>query len=95
MVYLRFQLKERPTGDLSLFCLHAALAETYLKKASTSTTNPNMAQISCRVLGDLYLNHDQPIKAARQYEQCLKYGSVSELVLDGLEKAKEMIRDIK
>ena len=70
-------------------------AETYLKRASTSTTNPNMAQISCRVLGDLYLNHDLPIKAARQYEQCLKYGSVSELVLDGLEKAKEMIRNVK
>lgn len=30
MVYLRFQLKERPTGDLSLFWLHAALAETLL-----------------------------------------------------------------
>jgi len=70
------------------------LAEKYLRKASESETNPNMAQISHRVLGDLYVKNNQPVKATLQYEKCLQYGPVSELVIDGLEKAKQMIKKI-
>ena len=69
------------------------LAEKYLTKASESKIDPNMAQISCRVLGDLYINNNQPIKATLQYEKCLQYGPISELVINGLEKAKQMIND--
>ena len=69
-------------------------AEKYLKQASESKMNPNMAQISCRVLGDLYLNNNHPIKATLQYEKCLQYGPVSELVINGLEKAKQIIDKI-
>ena len=69
-------------------------AEKYLKQASESKMNPNMAQVSCRVLGDLYLNNNHPIKATLQYEKCLQYGPVSELVINGLEKAKQIIDKI-
>ena len=69
-------------------------AEKYLKQASESKMNPNMAQISCRVLGDLYLNNNHPIKATLQYEKCLQYGPVSELVINGLEKARQIIDKI-
>jgi hypothetical protein len=70
------------------------LAEKYLIKASESKIDPNMAQISCRVLGDLYLNNNHPIKATLQYEKCLQYGPISDLVINGLEKAKQMIDNI-
>ena len=70
------------------------LAEKYLRKASESETNPNMAQISCRALGDLYVKNNLPLKAKIQYEKCLKYGSPSELVINGLEKTKQMIDKI-
>jgi len=67
------------------------LAEKYLKRASTLEINPNMNQLTCRVLGDLYLNNHLPEKASEQYMKCYQFGEVSELVENGLEIANDMI----
>jgi len=67
------------------------LAEKYLKRASTLETSPGMNQITCRVLGDLYLNNNLPEKASEQYMKCYQFGEVSDLVENGLKIANDMI----
>jgi len=67
------------------------LAEKYLKRASALETNPNMNQLTCRVLGDLYLKNNFPEKASEQYIKCHQFGEVSDLVENGLKIANDMI----
>jgi len=67
------------------------LSEKYLKRASTLETSPGMNQITCRVLGDLYLRNNLPEKATQQYMKCYQFGEVSDLVENGLEIANDMI----
>ncbi len=67
------------------------LSEKYLKRASTLETSPGMNQITCRVLGDLYLKNHLPEKASEQYMKCYQFGEVSELVENGLEITNDMI----
>ena len=67
------------------------LSEKYLKRASTLEINPNMNQLTCRVLGDLYLKNQLPEKASEQYMKCYQFGEVSDLVENGLEIANDMI----
>ena len=67
------------------------LSEKYLKRASTLETSPGMNQITCRVLGDLYLKNNLPEKATQQYMKCYQFGEVSDLVENGLKIANDMI----